>query len=78
MVGQTNSNTCRVTELNNQNKNVKSHKKILSKFVDKLLKYMKMFKDILTFLGLYYRDAPLITFYFVVLGISMPKIKSNE
>ena len=35
-----------------------------------------MFKDILTFLGLEYRDALLITLYFVVLGISMPKIRS--
>ena len=31
--------------------------------------------DILTFLGLDYRDASLITLYFVVLGISIPKIR---
>ncbi len=36
-----------------------------------------MFKDILTFLGFDYRDASLKTFYFVVLGISIPKIRST-
>ena len=35
-----------------------------------------MFMDILTFLGLYYRVASLIIFYFVVPGISIPKIRS--
>ena len=35
-----------------------------------------MFKAILTFLGLDYRDDSLITLYFVVLGISLPKIRS--
>ena len=35
--------------------------KIVSKFVAKLLKCMILFKDILTFLGLYYRAALLIT-----------------
>jgi hypothetical protein len=34
-----------------------------------------MFKDILTFLGLDYRDASLLKLYFVVLGISIPKIR---
>ena len=34
-----------------------------------------MIKDILTFLGLDYKDASLITMYFVVLGISIPKIR---
>ena len=56
----------------------KSQNKIVSNFVEKLLKYRIMFKDILTYLGLDYRDAPLITFYFVVLEISMPKIRSIE
>ena len=42
--------------------------KIVSKYVEKLPKYRIMFKDILTFLGLDYRDASLITLYFVVLG----------
>ena len=73
MVGQTNINTCRVSE---QNINVKCLNIIVSKFVAKLLKYRIMFKDILTFLGFDYRDPPLITLYFVVLGISMPKIRS--
>ncbi len=52
----------------------KSRNKI--KFVEKLHKYRLMLKDILTFLRLDYRDAPLITFYFVPLGFSMPKIRS--
>ena len=37
-----------------------------------------MFKDILTFLGLEYRDALLITLYFVVLGISFFKNQINR
>ena len=48
--------------------------KIVSKFVAKLIKYMILFKDILTLLGLDYRDASLITLYLVVIiGISIPK-----
>ena len=54
----------------------KSRIKIESKFVAKLLKSMILFKDILTFLGLDYRDTLLIALYFVVLGISIPKIRS--
>ena len=34
---------------------------------------MLLFKDILTFLGLDYRDASLITLYLVVIGISIIK-----
>ena len=45
--------------------------KIVSEFVEKLLKNRIIFKDILTFFGLDYRDASLITLYFVVLGISI-------
>ena len=52
--------------------------KIVSQFVEKLLKYRIMFKDILTFLGIDYRDAPLITLYFVVQVSRMPKIKPFE
>ena len=37
-----------------------------------------MFKDILTFLGLDYRDSSLITLYLIVIGISNPKIRSVE
>ena len=51
----------------------KSQNKIVSKSVEK---YRIMFKDILTFLGLDYRDASLMTLYFVVLRISIPKIRS--
>ena len=40
----------------------KSQNKIENKFVEKLLKYRIMFKDILTFYGLDYRDASLIVF----------------
>ena len=50
--------------------------KIARKFVEKLLKYRIMFKDNLISLVLDYRDASLITLYFVVLGISIPKIRS--
>ena len=39
---------------------------------------MIIFKDILTFLGIEYRDTLFITMYFVVLGISIPKIRSIE
>ena len=38
--------------------------KFVSKSAEKLLKYRIMFKDILTFLGLDYRDASLITSLF--------------
>ncbi len=41
----------------------------------KLLKYMIMFKEILTFLGLDYRANSLITLYLVVIGISIQKIR---
>ena len=61
-----------MSELNNhehKSLNVKSRNKI----VEKLLKYRIMFKDILTFLGLDYRNASLITLYFVVPGIIIPK-----
>ena len=34
---------------------------MVSKFVAKLIKYRILFKDIITFLGLYYRDVSLIT-----------------
>ena len=55
----------------------KSRNKIVSKFVEIFLKkYRIMFKDILTLLGLDYRDASLIKIYFVVIGIRIPKIRS--
>ncbi len=41
----------------------KCRTKILSKFVEKLLKYRIMVKDIIMFLGLDYRDASLVTLY---------------
>ena len=47
--------------------------KIISKFDAKLIQYMLLFKDILTYLGLDYRDALLITLYLVVIGISIKK-----
>ena len=52
-----------------------SIKKIVSKFVAKLIKYIILFKEILTFLGLDYRDASLITLYLVVIGSSIKKIR---
>ena len=45
-------------------------------FVAKLLKYRILFKDILMFLGLDYKDASLVILYLIVLGISNPKIRS--
>ena len=54
----------------------KSQNKTSSRFIEKLYKYRILFKDILTILGLDYIDALLITLYFVVLGISIPKIRS--
>ena len=39
----------------------------------KLLRNRKLFKDILTFLGVGYGDGSLIKLYFVVLGISIQK-----
>ena len=38
----------------------KSRNKIVTKFVEKLLEYGIMFKDILTLLGLDYRDASFV------------------
>ena len=49
--------------------------KIVSKFVAKLIKYIILFKDILTFLGLDYRDASLITLYLVEIEISIQRIR---
>ena len=51
--------------------------KIISKFVAKLLKYRLLFKDILTFLGLDYRDATLTlkTMNLILLGINIKKIR---
>ena len=55
-----------------------SRNKIVSKFVEKLSKYRIMFKDILTSLVLDYRDASLITLYFVVLGIIFQKSDQSD
>ena len=43
----------------------------MSKFVEKLSKYRILFKDILTFKGLDYRDDTFITLFFVVIRISI-------
>ncbi len=50
----------------------------MSKLVEKWLTCRIMIKDIFTFLGLDYRHDLLVTFYIVVLGISIPKIKTIE
>ena len=47
-----------------------------SRSVEKLPKYRILFKDILTFLRIDYRDASLITMYFIVLEISIQKIRA--
>ena len=39
---------------------------------------MILFKDILTFLGLVYRDALLITLHLVVIGISFQKSEESD
>ena len=55
-VGQTDIVTCTLSKMNNQNIN-NSRTKIVSKFVEKLLEYRILFKDILTFLILNYMNA---------------------
>ena len=47
----------------------------VSKFVAKLIKCMLQFKDILTFLGLDYRDVSFNTLYLIVIGISIQNIR---
>ena len=56
----------------------KSRNQIVSKFIEKLVKYRVLFKDILTFLGLDYRGSSLLKLYLgkIVIGISIPKIRS--
>ena len=49
--------------------------KIVRKIVANLHKYRIIIKDILTFLGINYRDASLIILYFIVRGNSIPKIR---
>ena len=53
----------------------RSPNKSVSKFIANLVRYNILFKDVLTFLGLNYRDALLITVYLVVIGISIPKFR---
>ena len=55
-----NINSSRVSELNIQNIKIYKFVKIIRKFIAKFLKYRILFKAILTFLGLAYRDALLI------------------
>ena len=61
-----------MSELNNQNiiAIIDKYKKNLSTFVAKLLKCRILFEDILTFLGLDYRDASLLKSWigFITLG----------
>ena len=52
---------------------MQSLNKVVRKFVAKLIKYK--IEDILTFLGLFFRDASLITLYLIIIGISIPKIR---
>ena len=51
----------------------KSRSKIVSKFVAKRIKYRILFKEILTFLGLDYRDASLVLLNLIVIEISIKK-----
>ena len=57
MVGQTNINTCRVSEPNRQN---------INKIVARLRKYRILIKNILTFLGLDYKIELILKFYLII------------
>ena len=50
----------------------------MNKFLEKLRKFSIIYKDMLTYLGLDYRDASLLTLDFVVLGISIPMRCTDE
>ncbi len=54
-LGQTNINTCRMSELNEQNIICKSNK-----IVQKIAKLQDTYNNILSFLVFYYRDASLL------------------
>ena len=56
----------------------KSRNKFGSKIYQKLLKYRIIFKDILTLLGLEYRDALPLTLYLIVPGIIISKIRKSD
>ena len=64
-----------MSELKNQNINEKRKNKIVSKIGQQLLEYRIFFKDMLTLLGLDYRDYRDITLYLVVPGIIIQKIR---
>ena len=49
-----------------------------TKFVAKLFKYRILFKNILIFLGIDYRDASLIILYLVVIGISTLSVRQEH
>ncbi len=49
--------------------------KIISKYVAKLLKYIILFKDLLTFLGIDYGYASFIILYLIVIWNSILKIR---
>ena len=68
MVGQTNLNTYRVSELEKHHISI-SLNKILSKTI------LILFKDMPKFFGLDHKDASLIILYNVVIGFSNPKIR---
>ena len=52
---------------------VEFQNKVVSKFVAKVIKYMILFKNILTYLRLDYRDASLKRLYLVVIEINILK-----
>ena len=49
-----------------------------TKVETKLFKYRIIFKDILTLLGLEYRDALPLTLYLIVPGIIISKIRKSD
>ena len=67
-----------MSKLNKQNIDLKELTKLCVNLLQKLLKYRILFKDILTFLRLNYRDALLKILYLIVIGIGInnPKIRS--
>ena len=66
-----------VSELNNQNINVQESKQNCKKICKKNYLIQDNVYGRTYILGLYYRVASLETLYFVVPGISIPKIRSN-
>ena len=77
MVGQTNINTCKVSERNNQNVMYKSRSKIVSKLLKNCLIQDNVYGHTYIF-GLEYRVTSLIIFHFVVPGMNIQKSDQSD